>query len=335
MNIAFVSTAHIHTKMFLDRLAELLDGKSAYAIWDLDQSRGAEFAEQYGAKFYSALDDMLADEAVDGFAICSENTRHLPLLEKTVPLGKPVFCEKPLVTSTRDLDAAKLVLEKRSAPVICGYFQPFSGPIKRVSEIVESGLLGEVTRIRYRNAHNAAYGRWFDKPELQWFTNPDLSGGGGFMDMGTHAIHCVRMLFGPVIAISAEIRNYSNEYPEVDDFGIAMLRFKSGVLGAIEAGWTQTGGVGGIEVTGSKQSLWNTRDGYVMGEPKGEPTRVEPLEGSPVRIERLIAAIEGKLDEEELNHDLECCIDAVTIMEAAYESSVSGKWMAFDIQSDK
>ncbi len=328
MNIAFVSTAHIHTKMFLDRLAELQNGKSAYAIWDLEESRGKAFAEKYGSRFYSNLDEMLADEGIDGFVICSENTRHLPLLEKAVSLGKPVFCEKPLVTTTRDLTAAKKILEERSAPVICGYFQPFQGDMRRVAEIVRSGLLGEVTRIRYRNAHNAAYGRWFDKPELQWFTNPDLAGGGGFMDMGTHAIHCVRMLFGPVIAISAEIRNYSNEYPEVDDFGIAMIRFKSGVLGAIEAGWTQTGGIGGIEVTGSKQSLWNTQSGYVIGEPKSEPTKIEPLDDGPVRIDRLLAAIEGKLDDNELNLDLECCIDAVKIMEAAYESSVSGKWMA-------
>ena len=96
------------------------------------------------------------------------------------------------------------------------------------------------------------------------------------MDMGTHALHLVRTLFGPVCEVWAEIGNHSGIYPKLDDFGIAQLRFVSGVLGTVEAAWTQTGGIGGLEVVGSEKTIWNTKDGYFIS---GSDEPIKPLEG--------------------------------------------------------
>ena len=152
------------------------------------------------------------------------------------------------MTTVADLQEARALQAKYQTPLFCGYFQPWTNTIRAVAQLLNEGAVGKVTRIRYRNAHHAAYGRWFDNPDLHWFYDPALSGGGAFMDMGTHALHLVRTLFGPVKEVWAEIGNHSGIYPTVDDFGIAQLRFASGVLGTVEAAWTQTGGIGGLEV---------------------------------------------------------------------------------------
>lgn len=81
------------------------------------------------APFVADLDALLADPAVDGFVICAENTRHLPLLRKALPAGKPVFCEKPLVTNTGDLAEVKALLAQYPTTLFCGYFQPFEPPL--------------------------------------------------------------------------------------------------------------------------------------------------------------------------------------------------------------
>lgn len=328
MNIAFLSTAHIHTGGFLDRLKRLLNGRSASVIWDDVAERGQRYASEAGARFEADLETVLADASVDGFVICSENTRHLPLLRKAIAVGKPIFCEKPLVADAAELSELEGLLECRKAPVICGYFQPFSGIMLGIGAILEGGELGRITRIRYRNAHHAAYGRWFDSDDLRWFAEKELAGGGGFMDMGTHALHLARRLFGPAREVWAEIRNESGQYPKVDDYGIAHLRFASGVLGTVEAGWTQTGGIGGLEVVGSEKCLWNSSDGYVVGKPGTEAASVQPLPEAPARMERLLAAMRGKIAEEELQLDLECAVDAVRMMEAAYRSARLGRWVS-------
>ena len=325
MKIGFISTAHIHTKSFIEKILAATDGRHVGGIWDDVPERGRRYAEMADAPFVGALPALLRDPDIEGFAICAENTRHLPLLREVLPLGKPVFCEKPLVTNLDDLREVRALQAQYHTPLFCGYFQPWTDQLRGVMQKVAAGEVGKVTRIRYRNANRAALGRWFDHPDLNWFYDPALSGGGGFMDMGTHALHCARTLFGPVKEIWAEIGNYSGAYPGVDDFGIAQLRFASGVLGTIEAGWTQSGGVGGLEIVGTEKTIWNTAEGYRITS-SDEP--IVPLVDLPNRIDRLVAVIEGKITPGELKLDLEATFDAVALMAAAYESAKTGRWVA-------
>jgi predicted dehydrogenase len=326
MNIAFISTAHIHTNNFIDVILKSTDGRKVAAVWDDVADRGQRYAEKAKAPFVADLGKLLADPKIDGFIICAENTRHLPLLKQVIPVGKPVFCEKPLTTTVADLEEVRALQAQYKTPLFCGYFQPFDGQMRAIAKLINDGALGKITRIRYRNAHQAAYGRWFDNPDLAWFYNPELAGGGAFMDLGTHALHLVRTLFGPVKEVWAEIRNESGIYSAVDDSGIAQLRFASGVLGTVEAAWTQTGGVGGLEVVGSEKTIWNTKDGYVIGTGQtNEP--IKPLEAVPTRVDRLVAVIGGKIDAATLRADFEATCDAVAIMAAAYESAKKGSWV--------
>jgi predicted dehydrogenase len=325
--IAILSTAHVHTRGFLDNLTKSTDGRCIHAIWDDVEDRGRRYAEQYHATFTPNLRRLLRDRNVDGFLICAENTRHLPLLKKALAVGKPVFCEKPLTTSVKDARKVTALLKQNPTRLCCGYFQPFSGTMQAVAKMVSDNAFGAITRVKFRNAHHAAYGRWFDKPDVQWFHDPKLSGGGAFMDMGTHAVHLLRTLFGPVAEVWATVRNESGIYPACDDFGVAHFRFQSGVFGTVEAAWTQTGGIGGLEIVGSAQSLWHTGKEYVTGSPKDSPLPVAPLTDRPKTVDRLVAVIRGEVSEAELQVDLAAILDSVAIMEAAYKSARTGKWV--------
>ncbi len=326
-NIAVVSTAHIHTKGFLDNLAAGSDGRKPYAIWDDVEERGRRYAEQYGARFEPRLSRLVRDPAVDGFLICAENTRHWPLLRKVLPAGKPVMCEKPLCTTVADARKVAALLDRFPTTLFCGYYLPFSGAMRAVRQMLEEHALGTVTSARFRNAHHAAYARWFDSPALRWFSEPELSGGGALMDMGTHAVHLLRTLFGPVTEVWAMVGNQSGTYPAVDDFGIAHLRFASGMVGTVEAAWTQTGGIGGLEVVGSRMALWNDGKQYVTGSPGAEASPLAPREDRPSRVDRLVAAILGKVSATEMADDLSAIFDSVAILEAAYASARRGRWV--------
>ena len=325
-NIAILSTAHIHTRSFIENLTKATDGRRALVIWDDVADRGRRYAEQCGAEFEPDLKRVIRDRRVDGFLICAENTRHMPVLSQALKTGKPVFCEKPLCTTVADVRRVRALLAKRPAPLFCGYFQPHSAVMQGVDALLAARAFGAVTRVRFRNAHHAAYGHWFDNPDLQWFANPELAGGGALMDMGTHAVHLLRTLFGPVTEVWATLRNESGIYPAVDDFGIAHLRFASGVLGTVEAAWTQTGGVGGLEIVGAEKTLWNNGREYVTGAPKLEPVAVPAASPKPDRVDRLVAAIRGEIPASELEKDLAATVDAVAIMEAAYKSNRTGRW---------
>jgi predicted dehydrogenase len=332
INIAVLSTAHIHSKGFIENLAKGSDGRKPYAIWDDVQDRGQRYSAGCGAKFVPNIADVLKDPQVDGFMICAENTRHLPLLEQALPVGKPVMCEKPLCTTSADAATVRALQAKARTPLICGYFQPFGGQMRAIAAKIADGTFGDITAVRFRNAHHAAYGRWFDNPDVQWFTDPALAGGGALMDMGAHAVHLLRWLFGPVEAVSAVIANRCGIYPEVDDHGLALLRFaprggKPGPIGTVEASWIHQGGFGGLEIQGTKAALWHDGKDYVIGAPGQPATPVAAIEARPATADRLIAVIQGKIPADELQSDLDAILDEVAIMEAAYQSNAKGGWI--------
>jgi predicted dehydrogenase len=324
MNIGFVSTAHIHSKGFIETIRAGTDGRRVAFVWDDNPDRGRRHAALAQAPFFERLDDALAKTQVDGFIICAENTRHASLLRKLLPLGQPIFCEKPLVTEVSDLEEIRALRGKFQTPLFSGFFQVWRGDIQAVAQLVRGGAVGKVLRIRYRTGHRAAFGRWFDSPDLRWFHDPALSGGGAFLDMGTHALHLVRTLFGPITQVWAEIGHQSGIYSGVDDFGIAQLRFASGVLGTVEAAWTQTGGIDGLEVIGTEKAIWNTSRGYMIS---GCDTPIAPVKAQPETVERLMAVMQGKISAEVLLDELEATYDTVKVMAAAYRSAKVGSWI--------
>ncbi|NLB69394.1 MAG: Gfo/Idh/MocA family oxidoreductase, partial [Lentisphaerae bacterium] len=238
--IAVISVAHIHSRQFCDKISKSTSGKAPCLIWDENVERGTKYASDYNSRFEPDLAKAVSDPEVDAFIVCAENTRHLPLLQKILPMGKPVMCEKPLATKASEADEIVALARKYNVKLICGYHLPFNGANRAAKEHIVNKELGDVTHVNFRNAHHAAYGRWFDNPELAWFTEPELSGGGALLDMGTHAVQFLRHLAGPVEKVWAEILNLSNVYPKVDDYGLIVMKFKSGIIGRAEAGWVFT-----------------------------------------------------------------------------------------------
>ena len=291
------------------------------------ESRGQNFANEYSADFSADLDAVINRNDVDGFIICAENTRHLPLLEAAIPTKKPIFCEKPFTTTVDDALKAVSLIKEHGTTVHMGYFQPFSAEMQGVIKHVNSGALGNLTHARYRNAHHAAYGHWFDSEELAWFHNPELAGGGAFMDMGTHAVHLMRTILGPVTEVLATISNVAGIYPDVDDNGVALFRFANGVVATVEGSWVQTGGQRALEVVGSEATLFPIEGrGFVTQKPREEPEDISTGTERPTRVDRLVAAINAELTQEELDADLACAVDAVAIMEACYKSNENKQW---------
>lgn len=325
--IALLSTAHIHTRSFLESIVRSSDGHTVVSIWDDVPERGRRHAEEFGCRFESKLGALINDPAVDGFLICSETAKHISLLENLVLLRKPVLCDKPLTTNAKDLKRLRKILAGPRGAVLSGYFMPYFGDHRAVQNLLKGDFFGKITRVRFRSAHHAAYGRWFDTPDLAWFTDAAQAGGGGFLDMGTHSVHLLRTLFGPVTEVFATIRNEGGVYPGVDDYGVAHLKFANGLLGIAEGGWTQTGGPRQLEICGSEKTLWHDGREYRIEGPNFPQESLYTIDAAPARVDRLVAAIRGEVSEEELENDLQIALDSVEIMNACYSSAEKGRWV--------
>jgi predicted dehydrogenase len=251
----------------------------------------------------------------------------MPLLRRALASGKTVMCEKPLGTTVAEAREIRDLVTANRAVLVNGYEYPFRGAYQSIARLVDQRRFGKVTHVSFRNAHGGAWWRWFDDQTLAWFHDESLSGGGGMLDEGTHCVHLLRSLFGPVRSVWATAHNLSGQYPSTDDFGIVHMRFANGIFGTAEGSWVQTAGLKGLEITGSTAALYNPGTGYVVQEPQKSPQPVLSAADQPTYIDRLVAAIRGQLDEQDLRNDLTAALDSVVIMEAAARSVRDGRWI--------
>ena len=98
--IGFISFAHMHAFSYASALRKL--GITAVGIYDDDAARGQKMAEQFGTRFFSDLDALLA-EGLDGVIICSENINHQAHVEAAAGRVPYILCEKPIATTLRRL----------------------------------------------------------------------------------------------------------------------------------------------------------------------------------------------------------------------------------------
>lgn len=333
-NLAFVSTAHIHFKGFANFIAESGGAARIAAIWDDDTERGARNAARYQTALVPALADLTARPDIDGFVVCAPNNQRLDLLNQLAPTGKPVMCEKPLALTAPEARDIKALVAAHGMVLTTGFFRQSYGVYRAIAGLIQDGALGNITHARFCNAHDGAYRRYFDDPDVAWMADPAIAGGGATLDMGAHALHLLAWLFGPAEQVWATIANHSGLYPDVDDHGTIHLRFPGGMQATAEAGWINIDGPGELAVFGDAASL-HAADAYdkVEGHILGADRQSRPLTGPPSgprTVDRLLAAIQGKIPAQELEQELNAAANAAAMMDAAYKSAATGTWQPIE-----
>jgi predicted dehydrogenase len=74
--------------------------------------------------------------------------------------------------------------------------------------------------------------------DYHWLLDPEEAGGGGFLDIGIHAVDALRWLAGSEArCVYANIGAAIDTSLPVDDIGTMTVEFENGVVGVLSAGW--------------------------------------------------------------------------------------------------
>jgi predicted dehydrogenase len=122
-------------------------------------------------------------------------------------------------------------------------FNPrFQLPVMKVKEALNSGWAGKLISI-----FAIKYGKLPTKipgpADYGWLVNPKEAGGGGFLDIGIHAVDALRWMAGSEARrVYAHIATAIHKGLAVDDIGVMTVEFENGVVGALSAGWANPDG---------------------------------------------------------------------------------------------
>ena len=249
VNVAMLSFWHVHAPGYAREVQNHPDARVT-VVWDEDPERGRSWAERLGVPFEPDLVKAVNREDVDGVVVDAPTNRHAEVIVTALEAGKHVFTEKVVAPTVAEVDRIGEALSRANTQFVVSFPQRGRGGVKFAKKAVEEGLLGRVTAVRTRVAHNGASDGWLPAH----FYDPVACGGGAMIDLGCHPMYLARWIGGPVSRVTARLTRVLQTH-EVDDNSVAVLEFASGALGIVETSFVSTHSPFFLEVHGTEGAL--------------------------------------------------------------------------------
>ncbi len=284
----------------------------------LERARGLLGERGDHVRTFTELAQMLADTELDAVVIATPHTEHAGQIMAALRRGLHVLVEKPMATTAKDARAVLAEAEACNKVVAIAYQRHGDPGYQRAREIVAAGSIGDIRLITVLIAQDCLQAFL---PGRSWRADPALSGGGHFMDTGSHINDMMLWVSGlQPASVCAHIDRFGTL---VDVCTALSIRFDNGAVGTFAATslspeWREEFSFYGTE------GVLNIRDGQMYLQVKGQEPVTVTGEGSEVRpVEDFITTIRGGKAEPQA--PALCGLRVAQISEAAYKSAETGR----------
>jgi myo-inositol 2-dehydrogenase/D-chiro-inositol 1-dehydrogenase len=205
------------------RLTQVVSGAEVVAVSDANEQVAKEVASALpDATVHASGEDLVGDERVDAVLVCSWGPTHEAYVLASIAAGKPVFCEKPLATST---EACRNILAAESAHgsrlVQVGFMRRYDESYRALTDIIDSGRIG-APLIYFSGHRNASVPEHYTK---------DMA----IVDTAVHDFDVTRWLLGEELAAIRVLAAKPNSLGgELQDPLLMTLESETGVLVNVE-----------------------------------------------------------------------------------------------------
>jgi predicted dehydrogenase len=198
---------------------------------DVEPSLSTAFVERFGGVAYPALEDALADPAVDAIVNLTFPSVHAEVTTAALEAGKHVHSEKPLAPDYERARALVDLAAERTLRLSCSPITFMGEAQETMWRLVEDGAIGPV-RVAYAEVNWSRIESWHPHPEPFYRIGP-------FADVGVYPLTILTAMFGPARRVTAFGRVV---YPDrtttsgepfsvgAPDFGVAVVELDSGTV---------------------------------------------------------------------------------------------------------
>ena len=213
--------------------ARAVDGLELVGVSDVDDAKLQAAASEWSVPGYSDFRELLA-AGVDAVGICLPHHLHAPVCAEVAAAGVHVLCEKPLATSLEECDEIIATCESAGVQLGVVFQHRFNENSQLLRRLLDSGelgrpILGTALFQYYKSPTDTAYFQGSG-----WRGTWEREGGGVLNTHAVHAVDLVCWLLGTVVDSRGEIATLTHD-TEVEDTGVALLRFESGALATVAA----------------------------------------------------------------------------------------------------
>ena len=155
IRVAILSFWHVHAKDYARQAAEHPETEIV-AVWDEVPSRGRQQAEALGVPFYEELGALLAQPDIHAVIVVTPTSMHREVMLAAAAAGKHIFTEKVLALTTSESKAIAAAVEAVGVKLTVSLPRLYMAFTQAILSVLQEGLLGQLTLVRTRLAHDGA-----------------------------------------------------------------------------------------------------------------------------------------------------------------------------------
>jgi len=128
-------------------LRNFAENDAAELRWlcDIDEARLAAMGRRYpSAQTTTDYQKLIADPQLNAIAIVTPVATHFQIAKQSLESGKHVLVEKPLTATVREAEELIDLAERNARTLMVDHTFVYTGAVRKMKEIVESGELGEL-----------------------------------------------------------------------------------------------------------------------------------------------------------------------------------------------
>ena len=248
-------------------------GVEIAAVADPVEAAARQLMEKAGREvpYFSSWRTMLAKVEADGALISTPHRDHYPQTRACLERGLHTLVEKPLVIQPSHARRLLALAVERERALVVAYQRHWMPHFVYARELVQKGALGEIRGV-------VAYvtQRWVGVGG--WRLDPELAGGGMFMDTGSHLV--ASMLWVTGLRPRTVTASFDNGGRQVDINGGVVVDFGGGAIGTLATTGDAARHDERLAIAGSEGSLvlrmhqWRVQSLLLNDEPAEPPKRI-------------------------------------------------------------
>ena len=249
-------------------------GVEIIGVADPDETQAEALMEVWGSKmsFYDDYRQLVRNEELDAMLISSPHALHYEHARLSLQKGLHVLIEKPLTIASRQTKSLINLSDKLKLYLVVAYQRNYMAPHVYAKELIQKGELGDLRGVVAYVTQNWGGARG-------WRLDPELSGGGMFMDTGSHLVASALWITGlEPVEVSAFVENAGKS---VDTNAVVSVRFKGGGVGTLNTFGNAGQHDERIAIHGSKGCLvfhlhqWGVKSVLLNDEPLEVPSSIK------------------------------------------------------------
>ncbi len=203
-------------------------GAELVAVCDINADALARAQAATGVPGFRSLTELLAGSSADVVILATPSGLHASQAIEAAKAGRHVVTEKPMATRWSDGQAMVQACDEAGVRLFVVKQNRRNATVQLLKRAVEKQRFGQVYMVNVNVFWNRPQA-YYDSAAWRGTWEFD---GGAFMNQASHYVDLLDWLVGPVESVQAFTATLARQI-EVEDTGVANIRWRSGALGSI------------------------------------------------------------------------------------------------------